>query len=294
MVNTYSIKDLEHISGIKAHTLRIWEQRYNFIKPKRTETNIRYYNGEDLKLILNISMLKDNGYKISKIAKMDANEISLEVARLSENEFRFPEQIQALTLSMLNMDEERFEKTIATSILQLGFEKTMIHIIYPFLAKVGILWQTGAANTAHEHFITNLIRRKLLVAIDGQVVTRSEASKKYLLFLPQEEMHELGLLFACYILKARNHQVIYLGQNLPFDDLKKVFEAQNPDFLVTILTNSAEGDGIEKYIHKVAATFTSAKFLVSGRQIIGQDLTTPSNTIVFPRKELFIEFVDRN
>jgi len=145
-------------------------------------------------------MLKDNGYKISKIAKMDANEISLEVARLSENEFRFPEQIQALTLSMLNMDEERFEKTIATSILQLGFEKTMIHIIYPFLAKVGILWQTGAANTAHEHFITNLIRRKLLVAIDGQVVTRSESSKKYLLFLTQEEMHELGLLCACYIL----------------------------------------------------------------------------------------------
>lgn len=293
-MNTYSIKDLENISGIKAHTLRIWEQRYNFIKPQRTDTNIRYYNGEDLKLILNISLLKNNGFKISKIAKMDAEEISREVSLLTESEFRFPEQVQALTLSMLNMDEERFEKTMSTSILQLGFEKTMINIVYPFLGKVGILWQTGAANSAHEHFITNLIRQKLLVAIDGQFVTRHETTKKYLLFLPEGEMHELGLLFASYIIKARNRQVIYLGQNLPFEDLKNIFNIQKPDFLVTILTNSFDGDGIAAYINKVSTTFPSAKLLISGRQVIGEDLKVSENTIIYPRKELFIEFVDQN
>lgn len=245
-------------------------------------------------MILNISLLKDNGFKISKIAQMSAEEISQKISLLTESEFRFPEQIQALTLSMLNLDEERFEKTMSTSILQLGFEKTMINIIYPFLGKVGILWQTGAANSAHEHFITNLIRQKLLVAIDGQFVTKHETTKKYLLFLPEGEMHELGLLFASYIIKARNHQVVYLGQNLPFEDLKKVFDIQKPDFLVTILTTSLEGDSIAAYINKVSATFSSTKLLVSGRQVIGQDLKVSENIIIYPRKELFIDFVDQH
>lgn len=293
-MNTYSIKDLEHISGIKAHTLRIWEQRYNFIKPKRTETNIRYYNGEDLKLILNIAALKENGYKISKIAKMPVAEISEEVSRLNEGGFRYSEQVQALSLSMLHMDEERFEKIIATSILQLGFEKTMLHIIYPFLEKVGMLWQTGAASPAHEHFITNLIRQKLMVAIDGQCVRRHDRCKKYLLFLPEEEMHEIGLLFASYIIKARNHQVIYLGQSLPFDSLRSIFEDQKPDFLMTILTNSSDGTKIEQYINELAMAFPSATLLVSGRQIVDREINFSPNTVVFPRKELFIEFVDRN
>ncbi len=238
-------------------------------------------------------MLKDNGYKISNIAKMSGDEILKEVSKLTDNDFRYPAQVQALTLSMLNMDEERFEKIMSTGILQLGFEKTMINIIYPFLEKIGILWQTGAASPAHEHFITNLIRQKLLVAIDGQYVSRSDNSKKFVLFLPEEEMHELGLLFASYIIKARNHQVIYLGQDLPFEDLKSVVETINPDFLVTILTNSVGGGIVENYINGIASAFPSTKILISGRQIIGQEIETPSNVIVFPRKEVFVDFIDR-
>lgn len=288
----YSIKDLEHISGIKAHTLRIWEQRYNFINPKRTDTNIRYYNGEDLKLVLNISLLKNNGFKISKIAKLTSEEISSEVARLTQIKFQYPEQIQALTLSMLNLDEERFEKAMATSILQLGLEKAMLSIVYPFLSKIGVLWQTGAANPAHEHFITNLIRQKLIVAIDGQFVNRDQNSKKFLLYLPQGEMHEMGLLFANYIIKSRNHQVVYLGQNLPFVDLEIVYYIHRPDFLVTVITNGLEKTELENYLNLLTTTFPETKVLISGQQVISHDLNFPANIQVFPRKDLFIEFIE--
>ena len=291
-MNKYSIKDLEHISGIKAHTLRIWEQRYNFINPKRTDTNIRYYNGEDLKLILNISLLKSNGMKISKIAKMAPDEIAEEVARQTAIEFHYPEQIQSLTLAMLNLDDERFEKIMSTSILQLGFEKAMLLIIYPFLAKIGLLWQTGAANPGHEHFITNLIRQKLMVAIDGQLASRDFNSLKFLLFLPEEEMHELGLLFANYLIRARNHKVVYLGQNLPFADLEMVYSAHQPDFLVTIITNGLEVKDIEAYLHSLGSTFSESKILISGQQVIGKEIDVPKNVIVFPRKELFIDYIE--
>lgn len=145
-MSTFSIRDLEHLSGIKAHTIRIWEQRYELIKPKRTETNIRFYDDQDLKLILNVALLKENGIKISKIAEMSAEEIQHEVIKISDRNLRNPEQIHALTIAMVDMDEDRFEKIITTNIIKLGFEKTMMNVIYPFLSKIGILWQTGSIN----------------------------------------------------------------------------------------------------------------------------------------------------
>ncbi|MEQ9302640.1 MAG: MerR family transcriptional regulator, partial [Marinoscillum sp.] len=167
-MSTFSIRDLEHLSGIKAHTLRIWEQRYELIKPKRTDTNIRYYDDHDLKLILNVALLKENGIKISKIAEMSDGELQREVLKLTERNLRYPEQIHALTISMVDLDEDRFNKIISSNILKLGFEKTMMNVIYPFLSKIGILWQTSAINPAQVHFISNLVRQKLIAAIDGQ------------------------------------------------------------------------------------------------------------------------------
>lgn len=158
-MRTYSIKDLEQLSGIKAHTLRIWEQRYNLLSPKRTETNIRYYDDEDLKLILNVALLNDNGFKISKIVSMDRPEMRDEVMHLTERSLTHDDQIHALTISMIEMDEERFDKILSINILKLGFEQTMMNIIYPFMSKIGVLWQTGAINPAQEHFISNLVRQ---------------------------------------------------------------------------------------------------------------------------------------
>jgi DNA-binding transcriptional MerR regulator len=291
-VSTYSIKDLEQLSGIKAHTLRIWEQRYQFIIPKRTETNIRYYDDEDLKLVLNIALLKDNGYKISKIAMMDEHEMSQEVLRLTEKNLRYPDQIHALTLAMIDLDEDRFEKIMATNILKLGFESTMINVIYPFLSKIGVLWQTGAINPAQEHFISNLIRQKLIVAIDGQFVSNAESQHKYLLYLPEGELHELTLLFLCYIIKARRNKVVYFGQNLPFEDLKSIHEIHQPDYIVTIITSSPPASMVQEYVTRLANTFSETNILLSGYQVIGQQLKIEENVSVFNRIDEIINFVE--
>ncbi|MGF1635592.1 MAG: MerR family transcriptional regulator [Cyclobacteriaceae bacterium] len=291
-MSTYSIKDLEQLSGIKAHTLRIWEQRYNFINPKRTDTNIRFYDDEDLKLVLNISLLKENGHKISKICKMSFEEMQHEVVRITERKLSYPEQIQALTLAMIDMDEDRFEKIMSINILQLGFERTMINIIYPFFTKIGVLWQTGAINPAQEHFISNLVRQKLIVAIDGQLVSSSEYNQKYMLYLPENEIHEIGLLFSSYIIKARNNKVIYLGQNLPLQDLKSVYETQRPDYILSVFTSRPTATDVQEYIDHIAEYFADAKILLSGYQVVGQGIHTPPNVQIMNKLQDLIDLVD--
>lgn len=293
-MSTYSIKDLEHLSGIKAHTLRIWEQRYNIIVPKRTQTNIRFYDDLDLKLILNISLLNDNGYKISKIAEMSEDDRKSAVLAITEKSQKSPDQVSALTLAMIDLDEERFEKIISTSILQSGFERTMIQIVYPFLVKIGFLWQTGAINPAQEHFISNLIRQKVIVAIDGQVYTPKAQAKKYLLYLPEGEMHELSLLFASFIIKSRNNKVIYLGQNLPFNDLNEVYRLHKPDFIMSIITASPSQDAIQAYLSKLEDKFPEATILLSGYQVIGQDLKVSDKTVILNKMDELIDFVEEN
>ncbi|MFN3997509.1 MerR family transcriptional regulator [Algoriphagus sp.] len=274
-MSTYSIKDLEQLSGIKAHTLRIWEQRYNLLNPKRTDTNIRFYDDDDLKLILNVALLNDNGYKISKIASMASEEMRGEVMKLTERTLTHDDQIHALTICMIEMDEERFDKVLSTNILKLGFEQTMMNIIYPFMSKIGVLWQTGAINPAHEHFISNLVRQKLIVAIDGQVA--SGDGKKFLLFLPEGELHEISLLFASYLIKSKGNKVIYLGQNTPNEDLLAVYKIHQPDYMLTIITTSPSSEYAQEYLNTLAARFSETKILVTGYQVIGQDFEMPQN-----------------
>lgn len=293
-MSLYSIRDLEHLSGIKAHTLRVWEQRYNLVQPKRTDTNIRYYDDGDLKLILNVSLLKENGFKISKIAEMSENDLRQKVIEITEQSSKSPEQIQALTLAMIDLDEDRFEKIISTNTLQIGFERTMIQIIYPFLVRIGFLWQTGAINPAQEHFISHLIRQKIIVAIDGQVYQKNPESRKYLLYLPEGETHELSLLFACFIIKSRNNRVIYLGQSLPFQDLVEAHKIHQPEYIVTIITSTPGQDAIQEYVTKTCNKFPNSKVLLSGYQIVGQDLKVPENGIIINKIEDLITFIEVN
>jgi MerR family transcriptional regulator, light-induced transcriptional regulator len=274
-VSTYSIKDLEQLSGIKAHTLRIWEQRYNLLNPKRTDTNIRFYDDEDLKLILNVALLNDNGFKISKIASMASHEIRDEVIKLTERSLTHDDQIHALTICMIEMDEERFDKILSTNIIKLGFEQTMLNIIYPFMSKIGVLWQTGAINPAQEHFISNLVRQKLIVAIDGQIY--HGGGKKFLLFLPEGELHEISILFASYLIKSKGHKVIYLGQSTPNDDLLSVFKLHQPEYLLTVITTSPSSEYVQEYVNALSDRFSSCQILVTGYQVIGQDLVFPKN-----------------
>ncbi|WP_017729971.1 MerR family transcriptional regulator [Nafulsella turpanensis] len=291
-MSSYSIKDLEQLSGIKAHTLRIWEQRYNFITPKRTETNIRYYNDHDLKLILNVSLLRENGYKISKIAEMEPQQMAQAVLSITEKSDNFADQIHSLVLSMIDLDEERFEKILSTNILQNGFENTMLGIIFPFLNKIGILWQTGSINPAHEHFISNLIRQKLIVAIDGCYVSSKETRNKYLLFLPEGELHEISLLFCHYIIKSRKNKVVYLGQNVPLPDLASTYDTYQPNFLVGVLTCAPVQAKVQKYINQLGESFPKSKIFLSGQQVIGQDLKAPQNVEFFLRLDSFLNLVE--
>ena len=263
----YSIKDIERITGIKAHTIRIWEQRYQFIEPHRTDTNIRYYDDNHLKTLLNISALIKNGKRISQISKLSTPEIRQELERLAhqtstEGDY-FNVQVDALVVAMLELDEEHFEKVIASGSIRYGFEHVMTGLIIPFLQKVGILWSTGEINVAQEHFITNLIRRKLLVAIDAHVGKASKKSK-FILFLPDGELHELGLLFAKFLIRKRGFQIIYLGQSVPLPDLISVGQEYQPDFFLTYFTL---GQGIPKtreYILGMQQEFPTSNLLICG------------------------------
>lgn len=293
-MSQYSIKEIEQLSGIKAHTLRIWEQRYNFIKPKRTDTNIRYYDDQDLKYVLNVSLLKDHGHKISHICSMHEQDIQMEVNKLMDKKLGFPEQIQSLTLAMLELDEERFEKTLNTNILQIGFERTMMNLIYPFFQRIGILWQTGAITAAQEHFISYLVRQKIIVAIDGQIVNVDNFNKTYLLYLPESELHEMSLLFSAYILKSRNNRIIYIGQNVPHEDLINIYKDHNPDYLLTVLTTHPPTNEAQAYVYKLSESFRNAHVLISGHQVVGQDLDFPENVTLLNKLQDLIDFCELN
>lgn len=291
----YSIKDLEQLSGIKAHTLRVWEQRYNIIAPKRTHTNIRYYDDADLQLILNISFLNRNGEKISRIARMSSQEISQLVRKISDSNLEYPNQVNALVIAMVNLDEDRFEKIISTNTLQFGFEATMLNIVYPFLAQIGIMWQTGSVNPAHEHFITNLIRQKLIVAIDGQSGPVNPYAKKWALYLPEGELHELTMLFSAYIIKSRHNKVIYLGQSLPLRDLGTMCDVYKPDFILTVITSYPTRDELQPYLLELKRKAGPAcEIVISGHQPLSNRERVPDCVNLLESIPDLISYVEAN
>lgn len=282
----YSIKDLENLSGIKAHTIRIWEQRHGIITPKRTPTNIRYYNSEDLKTLLKIARLKESGIKISKIASMSPDEINQEIGSLDlDDSDETRNYIHFLTTAMIDLDEDLFEKTLSTCILQIGLESTMYEVIHPFLLKIGTMWQTEAVNPAQEHFITCLLRQKLIVAIDGQKVKSNVDTKRFLLYLPEGELHELTLLFSSYLLKRAGHRVIYLGQNMPFADVETAYKIYRPDYILSISTSMPTKDHIQQYVNDLSEKFPDVTILLSGFAILQAGLTVPSNVEILRQFE---------
>ncbi len=288
----YSIKDLEKLSGIKAHTIRIWEQRYCLISPKRTATNIRYYEDEDLKLLLSIALLNRNGVKISKIVGMKSADILSQVAALSELSFDNGAELDALTLSMLEMDEYKFDRIISTNIQQLGFERAMLDVIYPFLEKLSVLWLTGSIVPVQEHFISNLIRQKLVVAIDKEPMSNVRGAKKFLIFLPEGETQELTMLFVHYLLKSRGHQVLYVGQNIQLDDLKDAARICAPDFVFTMITETFSRQPVQQYVDMLSAVLPDSSILLSGYQVVFQNVLSRQNITVLQSLEHTIQFLN--
>lgn len=288
----YSIRDLEKLSGIKAHTIRIWEQRYGVIAPKRTNTNIRYYQDEDLKFLLNVSLLNKNGFKISKIAKMSRREVAEKVAAIAEINFEHSTQLDALTISMIEMDEQKFDRIISTNIQQLGFERTMLEVIYPFLDKLGVLWLTGSINPVQENFISYLIRQKIIVAINNEPVASGRQVQKFILYLPEGEKQELTLLFMHYILKSRRNQVLYLGQDISLIDLRDACKIQQPDFIFTLISETFTTESVQSYVDKLGENFPDCQVLLSGYQVVAKRVNTPHNVHILPSLDHALDFLE--
>lgn len=275
----YNIKDLEKLTGIKAHTIRIWEKRYGLLDPQRTETNIRYYTGNDFKKLLNISILNKNGLKISRIAELKEDEISEKVIELTTRNSDVEDQIQALTMAMFHLSPQKFEKQLTISYINRGFENTYAEIISPFLTKIGFLWQAGTISPAQEHFASNIIRRKILVAIDGLLASYNEKSKNYILFLPEGEQHEIQLLFAYYLLKKENHHVLYIGASVPFVSIDENNQFHNADFLVISFISASSALKIQNYLNHLSQQFSSQTIIAMGPQMNLYNQALPENVV---------------
>ena len=262
----YSIKDLENFTGIKAHTIRIWEKRYNIIEPERSCTNIRSYSDEDLKKLLNVSILNRHGIKISNIVNLTEETISEKILNLSNSPNDTISQVENLVVAMIELDENKFEKIFNTVVINLGFEEAIIKIMYPFFEKIGILWQIGTINPVHEHFISNLIRQKLIVAIDGLLTTNLVNYKSFLIYLPEGEYHELGLLFYYYIIKKAGHKVYYLGQTAPFDGVLEVIKLKQIDFIVTSFVTALNENEYSNYLNDLSENNKDKRIYITGFQ----------------------------
>lgn len=289
-MDKFTIKDIENLSGIKAHTIRIWEQRYSFLKPSRTDTNIRYYSNDDLKTILNISILNKYGYKISHINKMSADDVQTRVAELTIAGAQQERIVNELIQKMVDLDTHGFEKLLDKQIAANGIEKTILRVVFPFFERIGILWQTGHINPAQEHLITNIIRQKLITGID-QARPILKLKKSFLLFLPEREHHELGLLLVYYLLKKRGADVFYIGANVPMKDAQFVADIKKPDYVYIHLTSTSPGFSFEKFLTQLSEKISRPKIIISGYVTHGYKRALPKNVVFRHSLPELVEFI---
>lgn len=277
-MSSYSIKDLENITGIKAHTLRIWEQRYNFLKPERTDTNIRTYSDEDLVLILNLALLNQNGYKVSVLDKMPAAEINELVLKLTDDKLAKGDVVHKMIHSILQLDSTLFETILSKEIAANGIEHTIPNIIFPLLAKVGYLWRTSHILPMQEHAISSIIRQKIIAGTDALPhVAKSEEST--ILFLPQNEHHELGIIILHYLLKKQNVDVLYLGANVPYEDLEKIVRERKPRYLQTHITKGSATFCAVNFLSEISRISNGSTVVLSGDAVEERDIK--AKNIVF-------------
>ncbi|UOQ55484.1 MerR family transcriptional regulator [Hymenobacter cellulosivorans] len=275
----FSISDLENISGIKAHTIRMWEQRYGILQPVRTQTNIRTYCDDDLRRLLNVATLCGQGHRISKVAQLSEQELASAVIACCENPHDYSRQVNALLAATLEMNEPQICKLLVGATQQLGFEAAVLRVMYPFLQRIGVLWQTGSINPAQEHLVTNIIRQKIVAATDQLPPVRPSETRRWVLFLPEGELHELALLFMHYALRARTQHVLYLGQNLPESELTAVCQTYQPHTICTVLTAVPERGQVQGYINHLAELCVDSSLVLYGPLMSSQNLDLPANAI---------------
>lgn len=283
----FSISDLEQLSGIKAHTIRMWEQRYGLLRPVRTATNIRMYCNEDLRRLLNVSTLCSRGKRISQVARLTDAEIQAAVLACCNDAHDYHQQVNALLAAMLSFDEQRLNCLFTEAADKLGFEKMMLFVAYPLLQRIGLMWLAGTVNPAQEHLLAHLLRQKMLAATDALPNVPASA-RRWVLFLPANELHELALLFMNYTLRARGQHTLYLGQNLPVQELRAVCETYQPDAVVTVLTSQPERGRVAEFAREVSASCGDKLVVLYGPLARQEGLELPKNCV---SPELMTDFL---
>ena len=283
----FSISDLEQLSGIKAHTIRMWEQRYGLLRPVRTATNIRMYCNDDLRRLLNVSTLCGRGKRIPQAAGLSDAEIQAAVLACCDDSHDYHQQVNALLAAMLSFDEQRPNYLFNEASDRLGFEKMMLFVAYPLLQRIGLMWLAGTVNPAQEHLLAHLLRQKMLAATDALPCVPASA-RRWVLFLPANEMHELALLFMNYALRARGQHTLYLGQNLPTHELAVVCENYHPDAIATVLTSQPERSRVAEFASELAALCPDKLVVLYGPLARQEGLELPKNCV---SPELMTDFL---
>ncbi len=282
-MNYYSIKELENYSGIKAHTIRMWEKRYSLLDPTRTDTNIRLYDDDQLLKLLNTVTLLESGWKISKVSKLSKTELKETTTKcfegLADDNFQVP--INALITATFDFDEIEFEKIINSCNQKIGVYKTITLIVYPFLHRIGMMWRLSEISPAQEHFASNLIRQKLIASIDKLPSVKNKPTGGVALFLANDEYHELGLLLAQYILKKKEIKSYYLGSNLPIQSLEIMVNKCKPEVLLTFLITRKPHEQIIEYISELSDTFKHQKIWIAAHRSVPQLIKNPPHNCQF-------------
>lgn len=289
----YQIADLEKLTGIKSHTIRIWEKRYGIISPHRTSTNIRYYDDIQATKLLKVSTVVELGIKISKIADLSEKELNakiLEAQKTSNVDVICLTYINELIAAMLTFDENGFERAFANAVIKFGIYQAMLKVFYPFLRKTGLMWSMAETMPAQEHFATAIIRKKLISAIDG-LPSPVKRSKTFIMFLPPDEWHETGLLFSDYIIRYHGYKTIYLGQNVPVENLDEVVSQVKPSHLFTLYISRKNKEQVEAEVKYLAKNYPKIKLLVAGSPLLLENLSVFKNLVLLHepgdlRKEL--------
>lgn len=275
---TYQINDLERLTGIKAHTIRIWEKRYGLVQPFRTSTNIRYYDDDHVRKLLNVATLLDGGYKISRIAALsekEMKELLQGMRNRTETDIVSRGFVNDLVVAMLSFDEPAFEKTFSAAVTRFGLYDAMLKVIYPFLYKVGLLWTLAETIPAQEHFASCIIRKKLMAAIDG-LPSPGRKDKHFVLFLPPGEWHDVGLLFSEYMIRSKGYPVIYLGQNVPLENLSQVMNATTVTHAVGFFVTGRPDEEIEAFLSDICNKFKNINVLIGGHAALNSAAKFPA------------------
>lgn len=266
-MDLFSISQLAQFSGIKAHTIRMWEQRYDALKPQRSEGNTRYYDNSQLMRLLNIVSLMDEGYKVSELCRLSDEALTQRLKEVeTRNDPQNPEEyyISQMIAAGMKYDEWHFEKIFSHCLLRMGMEQTYLKVLYPMISRMGLMWAQTEFMPGHEHFISNILRQKFFTALDS-LPPVVEEDKGWLLFLPENEFHELGLLHAHYLIRSSGKKSFYLGANLPFDSLLSSVKQINPDNLLLFMVHNETPERAQAYLDNLSRQFPDKSIYISGK-----------------------------